>query len=75
MLAYSGATFAFKYWWGSGHLLGKGEKNKREKKNRGNEENGEKRKKTRGKEERGNRRKGGMKKRETLEKADQCLHV
>ena len=60
------------------HLLGKGEKNRREKKNRGNEEKGEKRKKrkkNRGKEQKGNRRKGGKKKRETLEKADQCLHV
>ena len=37
---WPGAPFAFKYWWGSGHLLGKGEKNKREKKNRGNEEKG-----------------------------------
>ena len=75
---WPGAPFAFKYWWGSGHLLGKGEKNRREKKNRGNEEKGEKRKKrkkNRGKEEKGNRRKGGKKKRETLEKADQCLHV
>ena len=40
MLAYSGATFAFKYWWGTGQNLGKGEKKKR-----GKEENREKKKK------------------------------
>ena len=44
MLAYSGTTFAFKYWWGSGQKLGKGEKKKIEKrrkegkKNRGKDE-------------------------------------
>ena len=32
MLAYSGATFAFKYWWGSGQNLGKEENREKKKK-------------------------------------------
>ena len=47
MLAYSGATFAFKYWWGSGQKLGKGEKKKIEKRRKRKKEE----KKDRGKEE------------------------
>ena len=57
IIKYAGAPFAFKYWWGSGHQLEKGEKKKRDKKNRGMKIRRKREKKNRGKKEKAERRK------------------
>ena len=59
----SGVPFAFKYWWGSVHQLGKGEKKKGERRKREKKKRGKGEKKNRGKEEKEKKRKGEKKNR------------